>query len=239
MVRCWCSAIPRPGPARACCSRRPRRWRCSIAVPRNRTSRPTARPSSCSRRGSALGQAEARPGGVLVPVRHLYSLSHVRPALQAAGDRDVVVMTVRVLGVDVEDDADIDRRPTPAEQLLLSQVVALAERHNRAVQLLIVPARDVFDAIADGDAPAAIVGNPRRRVDDAVGRRAGAAARRGLGAARADSRSTCASSSIIRAAGPTSIISAPTRRRSHPAISTRFIVSGSTPRRRSAPRAPP
>ena len=57
-------------------------------------------------------------------------------------------MTVRVLGVDVEDDATIDPRPTPAEQLLLSQVVALAERQNRAVRLLIVPARDVFDAIA-------------------------------------------------------------------------------------------
>ena len=69
-------------------------------------------------------------------------------ALTAAGDRDVVVMTVRVLGVDVEDDATIDPRPTPAEQLLLSQVVALAERQNRAVRLLIVPARDVFDAIA-------------------------------------------------------------------------------------------
>ena len=58
------------------------------------------------------------------------------------------LMTVRVLGVDVEDDATSDPRPTPAEQLLLSQVVALAERQNRAVRLLIVPARDVFDAIA-------------------------------------------------------------------------------------------
>jgi CBS domain-containing protein len=96
----------------------------------------------------ALDQAEARPGGVLVPVRHLYSLSHVSKALQTAGDRDVVVMTVRVLGVDVEDDAVIDPKPTSAEKLLLSQVVGLAERHNRAIQLLIVPARDVFDAIA-------------------------------------------------------------------------------------------
>ncbi len=96
----------------------------------------------------ALGHAAARPGGVLVPVRHLYSLSHVQQALRVAGDRDVVVMTVRVLGVDVEDDAAIDPKPTPGEQLLLSQVVALAERHNRAVTLLIVPARDVFDAIA-------------------------------------------------------------------------------------------
>jgi magnesium transporter len=96
----------------------------------------------------ALGHAQARPGGVLVPVRHLYSLSHVGKALHASGDRDVVVMTVRVLGVDVEDDAVIDPKPTSSEKLLLSQVVGLAERHNRAIQLLIVPARDVFDAIA-------------------------------------------------------------------------------------------
>ena len=96
----------------------------------------------------ALDQAQARPGGVLVPVRHVYSLSHVSRALQSAGDRDVVVMTVRVLGVDVEDDSTMDPKPTPAEQQLLAQVVALAERQNRAVRLLIVPARDVFDAIA-------------------------------------------------------------------------------------------
>ncbi len=125
-----------------------RRWRSSIVGPSNRTSRPTARPSSCCRRSSRSVMPKRGPGGLLVPVRHLYSLSHVSQALTAAGDRDVVVMTVRVLGVDVEDDATIDPRPTPAEQLLLSQVVALAERQNRAVRLLIVPARDVFDAIA-------------------------------------------------------------------------------------------
>ena len=37
---------------------------------------------------------------------------------------------------------------TPAEQQLFSHVVALTERHRRSVRLLIVPAHDVFDAIA-------------------------------------------------------------------------------------------
>ncbi len=37
--------------------------------------------------------------------------------------------------------------PTPAERRLLSEVVALAERHGRSVRLLIVPARNVFDAV--------------------------------------------------------------------------------------------
>ena len=39
------------------------------------------------------------------------------------------------------------RRPTPAERRLLSEVVAVAERHGRPVRLLVVPARNVFDAI--------------------------------------------------------------------------------------------
>ena len=48
----------------------------------------------------SLGQVEVRPGNVLVGVRHPHSLAHVVAALQEAGDRDVVVVTVRLLGVD-------------------------------------------------------------------------------------------------------------------------------------------
>jgi magnesium transporter len=96
----------------------------------------------------ALGQVDARPGNVLVTVRHTHLLGHVNAALQAAGDRDVVIMTVRLLGVDIDGDAFADTEPTPEERRLFSQVVALAERHGRPVRLLIVPARNVFDAIA-------------------------------------------------------------------------------------------
>ena len=95
----------------------------------------------------SLGHVEIRPGNVLVPVRNPHSLVHVAAALQTAGDRDVVVMTVRLLGVDVPDDASADTVPTPAEQRLLSDVLALAERQGRPVRLLIVPASNVFDAI--------------------------------------------------------------------------------------------
>jgi magnesium transporter len=95
-----------------------------------------------------LGQVEARPGNVLVPVRHPSSLAHLAVALQTPGDRDVVVMTARVLGVDVDDDAFGETKPTPAEERLFSQVVALAERYRRPVRLLIVPTRDVFEAVA-------------------------------------------------------------------------------------------
>ena len=95
----------------------------------------------------SLDQMDVRPGNVLVPVRNPHSLAHVVGALQAPGDRDLVVMTVRLLGIDVAADASGDTTPTPAEQQLLSEVVAVGERYGRPVHLLIVPAHNVFDAI--------------------------------------------------------------------------------------------
>jgi magnesium transporter len=95
----------------------------------------------------ALGQVAARPGNVLVAVHNPHSLTHVIVALQASGERDVVVMTVRLFGADLDDEASSVATPTPAEQQLLSQVVALAERHGRPIRLLIVPATNVFDAL--------------------------------------------------------------------------------------------
>jgi magnesium transporter len=95
----------------------------------------------------SLDQVEARPGNVLVPVRNPHSLAHVVAALQTPGDRDVVVMTARLLDVDVAEGTAGQSTPTPYEQGLLSDVVALAERLGRPVRLLIVPARNVVDAI--------------------------------------------------------------------------------------------
>ena len=60
----------------------------------------------------SLDQMDARPGGVLVLVRNPHSLAHVAAALQAPPDRDVVVMTVRLLGVDVSADGFSDAAPT-------------------------------------------------------------------------------------------------------------------------------
>ncbi len=45
-----------------------------------------------------LRRAEARPGNFLVPVRRPHVLTHLVSAIRAAGDRDVVAMTVRVVG---------------------------------------------------------------------------------------------------------------------------------------------
>jgi magnesium transporter len=92
-------------------------------------------------------QIEARPGNVLVPVRNPHLLAHVVAALKSPGDREVVVMTARVLDVDVGEEDAGQTTPTPYERRLLSDVVSLAERLGRPVRLLIVPTRNVFDAI--------------------------------------------------------------------------------------------
>jgi len=90
---------------------------------------------------------DARPGNVLVPVRNPHALAHVATALRSAGDLDVVIMTVRLLNVDVDDEAAAVPVPTRYERQLLSEVIATAERLRRPVRLLIVPARNVVDAI--------------------------------------------------------------------------------------------
>ena len=95
----------------------------------------------------SLGHIDARPGNILVPARNPNALTHVAAALKSSGDRDVVVMTVRLLGIDVSEDAFGDPTPTAAERKLLTEVVALAERYGRPVRLLVVPARNVSDAI--------------------------------------------------------------------------------------------
>ncbi len=97
----------------------------------------------------SLDQVDARPGNLLVPVRNPHALTHLAAALQAAGDRDVVVMTVRLIGADGAADStrDTETAPTAYERQLLSDVIAVAERQGRPVRLLIVPAANVFDAI--------------------------------------------------------------------------------------------
>jgi magnesium transporter len=92
-------------------------------------------------------QIEARPGNVLVSVRNPHLLAHVVASLQTPTDRDVVVMTARILDVDVSEENAGQATPTTYERRLLSDVVALAERVGRPVRLLIVPTRNVPDAI--------------------------------------------------------------------------------------------
>jgi magnesium transporter len=93
-----------------------------------------------------FGPGEVRPGSFLVPVRRPHSLAHLVGALRTAGGREVVAMTVRLVGVDVSDDHAQDPRATDEERRLLSAVIAIAEREGRAVRLMIVPGVNVFDS---------------------------------------------------------------------------------------------
>jgi amino acid transporter len=93
-----------------------------------------------------------RPGNALCLVRDYNTLGHVAKALELThtGKRNLVVMTVRLLrGPDTgyENMAE-NQLFTSYEQLLFSKVVALAEKAGKHVDLLVVPAADIFYAIA-------------------------------------------------------------------------------------------
>ncbi len=90
----------------------------------------------------------SRPGSVLVAVRRPHFLAHLTAAFQAAGRRPVIVMTVRVFGLDADAPSSADGM-TEDERRVLTAAVTLAERYGRAVSLLIVPSASVFDAVAE------------------------------------------------------------------------------------------
>jgi magnesium transporter len=93
-------------------------------------------------------QIQPRPGNILVPVRKPGALAHLATALQNAGDRDVVVVSVRLAGIDASDDVVLTTAPTEEERRVLTDAAMLAERSGRAVRLLIVPGVNVFDSLA-------------------------------------------------------------------------------------------
>jgi amino acid transporter len=99
-----------------------------------------------------LAEVAARPGGMLVPVRDYNTLAHLNWALTHANtDRhDVVAMTVRLLQGPDSGFRNFHHSEifSDYEQLLFTKVVAVAERQGRPVKLLVVPASNVFDAVA-------------------------------------------------------------------------------------------
>lgn len=97
-------------------------------------------------RAATLEQLDAHPGGVLVAVRNPNALAQLTHALSLPDDRDVIVMSVRLVGDDGTYDDPHDASPTASEQALFASVIALAERRDRPVRLLVIPAYNVFDA---------------------------------------------------------------------------------------------
>jgi hypothetical protein len=91
----------------------------------------------------------ARPGGVLVAVRNRNNMQHLRRTLQRTNLRrnDIVVMTVRPLSADSEYDLKDDQVFGTDEKALFTDVVNMAEKEGKPVELLVVPATDPFDAV--------------------------------------------------------------------------------------------
>ena len=91
----------------------------------------------------------ARPGSVLVAVRNRNNMSHLRRTLQRTNLRrnDIVVMTVRPLGPDSEYDLKDDQVFGSDEKSLFTDVVNMAEKEGKPVELLVVPAINPFDAL--------------------------------------------------------------------------------------------
>jgi len=91
-----------------------------------------------------------RPGNVLVTVRDYNTLGQLRWALERndTDDTDVVVLAARMQGPGVaETDVKMEQIFSEFEQTLFTKAVAIAESFGKTIELLVVPARDVWSAI--------------------------------------------------------------------------------------------
>ena len=94
----------------------------------------------------------ARPGNILVAVRDYNTLAHLEHTLSRTNteDKDIVVLTTRLVsGPDGGERELYDENLfTDYEQRLFTRVVALAEKFGKPVDLVVVPATNIFDAVA-------------------------------------------------------------------------------------------
>jgi len=98
------------------------------------------------------GSLHARPGCVLVAVRDYHRMEHLRRVLEKTNLRryDIVVMTVRPISTGAGEYELADNQIfSDYEKELFSHVVELAEKEGKGVELLVVPAVNPFDAMAD------------------------------------------------------------------------------------------
>src|ERR1035441_7080977 len=97
--------------------------------------------------------AAIRPGGVMVTMRDAanplalkWTLSHT-----STEDQDVVVISVRIMGVGGPEYLSAEEQSfSDHEQMLFTKAVSVAESFGKKVSLLVVPAGDVYAALAQG-----------------------------------------------------------------------------------------
>ena len=97
----------------------------------------------------------ARPGCILAAVRNYNRMEHLESVLEKTNMRrhDIVVMTVRNISTGAgEYDLAESQLFTDDEGELFTRVVSIAEKQGKAVDLLVVPAVDPFDAMVQAAA---------------------------------------------------------------------------------------
>jgi amino acid transporter len=123
-----------------------------------------------------------RPGCVLVAVRDYHRMEHLKITLKKTNLRrhDIVVMTVRSVSTGAGEYGLGDEQLfSDYEKELFSHVVELAEKEGKPVSLLVVPAVDPFDAMAQAanqlQASKLVTGVSARMESDELARRIGLA----------------------------------------------------------------
>lgn len=92
-----------------------------------------------------------RPGGIMVTMHDAANPSALKWVLSRTRteDRDVVVMSVRMMGVGGPEYLSAEEQSfSEHEQMLFTKAVSVAETFGKKVSLLVVPAGDVFAALA-------------------------------------------------------------------------------------------
>jgi len=90
-----------------------------------------------------------KAGSILVAVRDYNTLNHLKWVLSRRDlDQDVVVLAARLTGPgSAEYDLQMDQIFSDYEQTLFTKAVSVAESYGKHIDLLVVPARDVWSAI--------------------------------------------------------------------------------------------
>jgi amino acid transporter len=97
--------------------------------------------------------AQIRPAGIMVSMRDAANPIALKWILARTNtdDRDVVVVSVRMMGVGGPEYLNAeDQSFSEHEQTLFTKAVSVAESFGKKVSLLVVPAGDVFAALAQG-----------------------------------------------------------------------------------------
>src|ERR1039457_2073947 len=97
--------------------------------------------------------AQIRPGGIVVSMRDVANPVGLKWILGRTNtdERDVVVISVRMMGVGGPEYLSAEQQSfSEHEQMLSTKAISVAESVGKKVSLLVVPAGDVFAALAQG-----------------------------------------------------------------------------------------